>query len=84
MLEHHPDVLTILIDVLHLGKLLVQHLDLAALGFLQLVEAAQQGRLAGAGGADDTDHLALFHVEGNIPENLQLAEYLSEILYFND
>ncbi len=84
MLEHHADVLAILIDVLHLRKLLIQHLDLAALGLLQLVEAAQQGRLAGAGWADDTDHLALFHVEGNVPENHQLTEYLSEILYFND
>ena len=40
-----------------------EHLDLAALRPQQPENVAQQDRLAGAGAADDAEHLARMHLE---------------------
>ena len=44
--------------------------DVSAGGDLQQVQAPQQGGLAGAGGADDGDHLALLNGQGAVVQAL--------------
>ena len=57
MLEHHPHLLADLVDLrLGIGDLCAVEGNGPLGGGLQQVETAQEGGLAGAGGADD-DHL---------------------------
>ena len=56
--------------------LAVQH-QLACVGGLQKVQAAQQGGLAGAGGAEDGHHIALFHGQVHAAQHLQLAGHFA-------
>ena len=53
--------------------------DLAAVVAFQPVDTAQDGRLAGAGGADDADHLALLHGRRDALEHLVLAKALVDV-----
>ena len=53
--------------------------DLAAAGGLQQVDAPQQRGLAGAGGADDGDDIALLDGEVDVPQNLMGAEGLAQV-----
>ena len=53
--------------------------DGAAGGLLQTVEAAQEGALAGAGGADDADDLAFFHGTVDALEDLKGTEALVQV-----
>ena len=48
--------------------------DLAGIGPLQTVEAADQRRLAGAAAADDAEDLALAHVQRNAVQRRSRAE----------
>ena len=51
--------------------------ELACVGSLQKVQAAQQGGLAGAGGAKDGHHIALFHGQVHAAQHLQLAGHFA-------
>ena len=50
---------------------------------LQQIYAAQQGRLTGAGSADDGNNIALVHGEVNIFQNLMAAESLGKVAHFD-
>ena len=81
LLEHHADVFTDFVEVgLAVGEEVSVHLDLSARGRLEEVEAAQEGRFAGAGRPDHADDLPLAHLEVDAPEHLQRAEVLAEAL----
>ena len=84
MLEHHAHLLTVVVDVqLHHLPVGVAHLlfgDVHAVkdngtagGLLQQVQTAQEGGLAGAGGADDHHHVAPVDIHGNTVESLDGA-----------
>ena len=65
MLKHHTHFLSMNIDI----RLLVCDIrsfeeNLASGGNLQKVQAAQESRLAGAGGTDDYHHLPLVDIQG--------------------
>ena len=70
VLEHHAHLLAHGIDVgiIHLDAL---KLDGAAGGDLQSVQAAQEGRLAAAGGADQADHIAAVDVDVDALQDIQ-------------
>ena len=70
MLEHHAHLLAHGIDVgiIHLDAL---KLDGAAGGDLQPVQAAQEGGLAAAGGADQADHVAAVDVDVDALQDIQ-------------
>ena len=88
-MEHQPEVEPLLADVLlRLGGGVRRVEDDAALYGdgpvvrpLQEVQAAEQGGLAGAGGADDGQGLALLQGEADIAENLGVPEVLFNIPY---
>ena len=62
MLEHHAHLLPVGIDVhMAAGDLLALEENLTAFRLFQQIQAAQEGTLAAAGGADDGHHLALFN-----------------------
>ena len=84
-LEDHPDVLALAGDVLLavLDELAVDlavadevavHLDPAALNLLEVVDAADERRLAGTRRADHDDDLGPLDGKGNPLEDLALAE----------
>lgn len=62
MLEDHPDLLaeTAQLVAVERGDVLAIDDDLAAGGLFQAVDQAQHGALAGAGMADQAEHLAIF------------------------
>ena len=57
---------------------LVPETDVAGIGRLEMVEAAQDRRLAGAGGADQDERLPVRDLEGDAFEDLPFAEALGE------
>ena len=62
MLEHHADLLTVVVDIdLFVGNVHAFKDDLAAGRLFQQVQTPQKRRLAAAGGADDRDDLALMN-----------------------
>ena len=64
LLEHHAHVATDAVDIgLGVGDGLAVDENLAGGGLLEAVQAAQERGLAGAGGADDADHLSLLDVD---------------------
>ena len=80
VLEDHSHLLTHLVDVGVLGgEVLSLDLDGAARHLLKQVEAAQEGRLSGPGGADDGQHLTLGDGGGDALEHLQLPEGLAQV-----
>lgn len=80
-LEHHADVLAHLAPVGGLvQQLAAGESQVAAVGFFQAVEAAQQGGLAAAAGAENHHHFALGDLEVDVLEHLLLAEKLVETL----
>ena len=84
MLEHHTDIFAHFVQVgLFVGHIVAIHNDRAAGDFLQTVQAAQEGRLTAAGGAEDNHNLALIDIGRNIAQNLQLAEALLQMLNVN-
>ena len=65
--------LAFLVDELLLGDVDAVEDDLAPGGDLQQVQAAKQGGLAGAGGADDHHHVALVDIHGDIIQGVEGA-----------
>ena len=81
-LEHHPDAGPDLVDVdVRVGDLDALDEDLPRRRGLEQVHAAQQRGLAGAGGPDDADHLAVVDVEVDALEHLVGAEVLVQLLH---
>jgi len=89
-LEDHADLATLRGDglprqmVKPAGALLVaQQLavdpDAAAVDSLQLVDAAQERRLTGAGGSQQADHLALADIEVDALEDLDPMKGLGDV-----
>ena len=60
------------------------HLDPAAVDLLEVVDAADEGRLAGAGRPDDADRLALRDLERDALQHLEPAEALVDVLGVHD
>ena len=80
-LEDHADVGAQLGELLALlGQRLAVDGDRARLDGLQPVDRAAQRRLAGPGGADDDDHLALADGEVDVLQHVQVAEVLVDAL----
>ena len=74
-LEHHAHSAAVSRNI----KTTAQHIlimieDLAVGGILQQIDAAQQRGLAGAGSADDGDHIALPDGEIDVPQDLMGTE----------
>ncbi len=55
------------------------HLDPAGVDLLEVVDAAQEGRLPGAGRADHADDLAAAHLEVDALQHLEPAEALVDV-----
>ena len=55
--------------------------DLACVGNLQQVDAAEQRALAGAAGAQDGDHVVLVGGQRDALQHLQVAEALVEVVH---
>lgn len=74
-LEHHADFLPHLRDglIFPQNRLPIQQ-NLAALNGFQTVQAAKQGALSAAGGADDDHHLPLVDVQVKILKNHMVCE----------
>jgi hypothetical protein len=53
--------------------------DVAARGLVKQIQAAQEGALAGAGGPDDGDDLALVDLDIDILEDFQITKTLGEM-----
>lgn len=70
VLEHHAHLLANTVDVgfIHLGAL---KFDAAGGWDLQPVQAAQKGRFAAAGGANQADHIAAVDVDVNALQHVQ-------------
>ena len=84
MLEHHAHLPAVEVDVhLFVRDVHVVEVDVAGGGDLQQVQAPQQGGLAGAGGADDGDHLALLNGQGAVVQGLDrpVIEFLDHVLH---
>ena len=80
-LEHHADVLAEFIDIAALGrKVLAVEPDVARVRGLEQIEAAQEGRLARARGADNGDDLAGVNGQVDALEYLERAEALAQAL----
>src|SRR5690242_7605699 len=86
-LEHHPDLRALAGDArfrvldelpvpLPVSDQVVVHRDRPGVDLLQVVDAADERRLAGAGCADDADGFALRHGERNALQHLEPAEAL--------
>ncbi len=96
-LEDHADLLALQRDVLLLvlDQLLAAaglavadevavHEDAAALDLLEVVDAADEGRLAGARRADDDDGLLALDLEADVLEDVQPAEPLVDVAGVDD
>ena len=62
------------------SDLVAVHEDAAAVDRLEQVDAAQQRRLARAGGADQADDVVLGDIEVDAAQHLHLAEGLVDVL----
>ena len=63
---------------------LIAHQDAAAVGPLQEIEAAQQRRLAAAGGADHGEHVALVHGEADAVEHPASVKVLFKVFHLQN
>ena len=79
-LEHHADVGAVFrgVDTLS-GDVFAVVENVAARRRFEQVHAAQQRRFAGAGRADDGDHVALLDIEIDIAQNLVRAKGLAQV-----
>ena len=84
LLEHHARFLTNQ-TVIHFRVIHLQTVDnqVAAGDLFQLVDAAQQGRLTGAGWPDNHHHFTLFDVQIDIVQHLGWAKVLGNVFKFN-
>jgi hypothetical protein len=77
LLKHHPDLAPDLLDRLDVvGQRHAVDDDRAFLVLLQPVDAADQRRLARAGGTGDHDALAARHLEVDVLQHVEVAEPL--------
>ncbi|MCY1558302.1 hypothetical protein D9M68_952240 [compost metagenome] len=84
VLEHHAD-LTAHVVAAGLGRdVLVVHDDGAAVVGIEAIDAADQGRLAGARGAADDDLFALLHGHVDALQHLEILIVLTDILQTDD
>ncbi len=84
LLEDHADAAAYGVDVdVGVGHLGAADEDLALGGLLQQVDAAQQGRLAGTGGADDADDLALADLQVDAAQDVVVPEGLVQVAYLD-
>src|SRR5206468_11629426 len=60
------------------------HLDATGIDLLEMVDAANEGRLPGSRRADDADDLARLDVERDALQHLQPAEALDDVLRAHD
>ena len=75
MLEHHADVAAHRDDLFRIiGELDAVDDDAAGLPVLQMIDAAQQGRLAAAGWATDDDALAERDFQIDVTQYMKFAE----------
>ena len=80
VLEHHADLAADLVDLLQVvGELDAVDDDLALLVLLQPVDAADHGRLAGAGRPADDDALAARDVQVDVLQHMELAVPLVDV-----
>ena len=79
-LEYHADALAQGVEIgAQIHQVLAVKPDVAGIGILQQVDAAQQGALAGAGGADDAHHFPWHDLQVNALEDFQTAEGLLQL-----
>ena len=83
MLEHHADFSTDPVEVRLRLNLLAIHPDFARGSFLQVVDTAQHGRLAGTRRADHNDHLFRSHGQVDAVEDLDITIPLVKVLNLN-
>ncbi|MNR30277.1 hypothetical protein D3C85_1477240 [compost metagenome] len=94
MLEHHRQARTHALQLLGIGRFqsaalvcqqlefFVVELDRAAMGLLQQVDAAQEGTLPRATGADDADDVASLCGEGHALEHFMVAVAFVKVVDF--
>ena len=84
LLEHHPHLLAVQVDV-HLGVGDIHPFEdhLAAGWHLKQIETAQEGGFARAGGSDDRHHVAAADVDVDAPQYFHVPEVFFQALYFN-
>ena len=81
MLENHAHLAADLVDVgFGTGDFNTVKGDAAGGWLLQQVQAAQEGGLAGAGGADDDHLVAGIDVLGDVVQHQMVAEGLAQML----
>ena len=82
-LEHHADPLPDLVRIdPRVGDVLAVQPDRAVVDLGEQVDAAQQRRLARAGGADQRHHLVFVHVQAQVVEHHRGAEDLPDVAAF--
>src|SRR4051812_39171885 len=86
MLEDHADAAAKRLEILFrkAGDAAAFDDDLAAIGALQAVEAADQGRFSGAAAPDNAEDLALLDAERNAVERWCRAEPAPDVLQSHD
>jgi len=72
-----------LVSRLPVAHQLAVHVEPARVDLLEVVDAAQEGRLAGARGAEHAHHLAGVDLERDALQDLQQAEVLAHGLRFD-
>ena len=82
-LEHEADVGQILGGVLGEVHQLIVDVQLAAVGDLQAVQAADEGGFAGAGGTDDADDFPFMDVQRHVVHGLYVSEMFAQMNGFN-
>ncbi len=86
LLEYHADFLADFSQsfrIAALGReLLAVHFQCSGFIFFKAVHTANQGGFAGAAGADNNHHFALFNGKVNIFKDMQFPEVLVHALHF--
>ncbi|MCY1447376.1 hypothetical protein D9M71_639940 [compost metagenome] len=96
VLKHHAQLRAYAVDLAAVGghqhlvaPALERHLftgdmDLAGIGGFQQVDAAQEGALARAAGAEDRHHVTLAGIQRDALEHFQVAERLADVFHLQD
>jgi hypothetical protein len=72
------------VQLVRMMNIMSAYMDVAAIDFLQAVQATQQRALARTALADDGHHLALLHIQRDTVQYLVAAEALVQIIDLND
>ena len=92
ILEHHPEMQAVLANCAFRHQVIFRrvqqepavHIDPAAVGTLQEIQAAKQCCLAAAGGTENGQNASPFHCEADILQNPDAAKFLFQVLYFKN